>query len=105
MSRPTFSPQPLEARRFLSVTPMHVEDCPEVVEARTDLQEVTMALRNDRFAGRQAMGAIREARAAGDEGALQEATDKFHADRNALYAELNPLKEQLVEVTKEKGQV
>ena len=169
MSRPTFSLQPLEARRFLSATPPHVEDCPEVVEAREDLQEVTMDLRHDRYAGRQALGAIRaeiveelrrmheengeelreavaplrqelvaairalgaarheilqdlqairekwqptiqadlaairDARAGGDEDAAQEATDKFHADRNALYAELNPLKERLLEVTKEKG--
>ncbi len=59
MSRPTFSLQPLEARRFLSATPAHVEDCPEVVEAREDLQDVTVDLRHDRYAGRQAIAAIR----------------------------------------------
>ena len=170
MSRPTFSLQPLEARRFLSASPMHIEDCPEVTEAREELHEVTVDLRHDRFAGRQAIAAIRaeviveldkmhaengealeeavaplrqelraairamgaarhevledlqgirekwqptiaadlaaihEARVAGDEDALKEATDKFHADRSSLYAELNVLKAELKEVTEEKGQ-
>ena|SRR5688572_5601384 len=60
MSRPTFSMQPLEARRFLSASPAaHVDDCPEVVEAREDLQEVAQDFRHDRYAGRQAIAAIR----------------------------------------------
>jgi hypothetical protein len=170
MSRPTFSLQPLEARRFLSATPAHVEDCPEVIEAREEVQEVSLDFRHDRFAGRQALVAIRaevgeelrqmheengeeleqavaplrqelraairamgaarhevledlqgirekwqptiqadlaaihDARVAGDEDALKEATDKFHADRSSLYAELNVLKAELKEVTEEKGQ-
>ena len=170
MSRPTFSLQPLEARRFLSASPMHVEDCPEVVEAREELHEVSEDFRHDRYAGRQAIAAIRAevgeelrrmheengeeleeavaplrqelraairalgaaraeiledlqgirdkwqptitadlqairaAHAAGDEEALKEATDKFHADRSSLYAELNVLKAELKEVTEEKGQ-
>ena len=167
MTRPTFSLQPLEPRRFLSAAPLHVEDCPEVVEARQDLQEVEMQLRHDRSIGRHELAGIRaqiieelhklyaekgdelreavaplqhelraairaqaearrviledlqairdkwhptlqadlqavlEARAAGDADALAEALDQFHADRNALYAELNPLKAELREVTEE----
>jgi hypothetical protein len=105
MSRPTFSLQPLEARRFLSVTPLHVEDCPEVVEAREDLQEVTMNLRHDRYAGRQALGAIRaeiveELRRMHEENG-EELREAVAPLRQELVA---ALKEQLVEVTKEKGQ-
>jgi len=169
MSRPTFSLQPLEARRFLSATPAHVEDCPEVIEAREEVQEVSLDFRHDRYAGRQALAAIRAevgeelrqmheengeeleeavaplrqelrsairalgaarreilddlqgirdewqptitadlqairaAHAAGDEDALKEATDQFHADRSSLYAELNVLKGELKAVTEEKG--
>ena len=60
MSRPTFSMQPLEARRFLSASPAAViDECPEVVDARAELQEVSQDFRHDRYAGRQAIAAIR----------------------------------------------
>jgi hypothetical protein len=59
MSRPTFSLQPLEARRFLSATPTAVSDSPDVVEARQELQQVTLELRHDRYAGRAALFEIR----------------------------------------------
>ena len=60
MSRPKFSMQPLEARRFLSASPAAVVDeCPEVVDARAELQEVSQDFRHDRYAGRQAIAAIR----------------------------------------------
>lgn len=170
MSRPIFSLQPLESRRFLSAAHAVAAECPDVVEAREDLQEVAADLRDDRRAGRRAIAAIRvdiveelrrmyaengdaireavaplreqlasvirelgsarreilddlrgiretwqptiqadieavhAARAAGDAEAEAAALDKFHAHRSALYAELNPLKQDLIEVTKEKGQ-
>ena len=64
MSRPTFSMQSLEARRFLSAAPAAaptaiVDECPEVIEARAELQEVAQDFRHDRYAGRQAIAAIR----------------------------------------------
>jgi gas vesicle protein len=171
MSRPTFSMQPLEARRFLSASPAaHIDECPEVLEARQELQEVSQDFRHDRYAGRQAIAAIRAevgeelrqmheengeelqeavaplrqelraairalgaaraeiledlqairekwqptitadlqairaAHASGDADALKDATDQFHEDRSALYAELNVLKADLKAVTEEKGQ-
>jgi hypothetical protein len=45
--------------------------------------------------------AVLKAKADGDEEALAEATEKIIADRNALKAELLPLKQQLEEVMKE----
>ena len=167
MSRPIFVVQPLEARRFLSAAPALVDECPEVVDARQDVQVAEAQLRRDRSRGRyelnelrQAIGeeirkiyaehgdevrdavaplhqalraairaqtearrailddlqdlrekwqptltadlhAVLEARRSGDADALADALDKFHADRNALYAELNPLKQQLRQVTEE----
>jgi hypothetical protein len=164
-SRPTFSLQPLEARRFLSVSPGIVNDSPEVAQAREELQQVTQELRHDRYQGRQELGEIRaqvieelrklyeekgdevreavaplykslrdkiraqgearrevledlqdirdeyqptlqadiqaimKARQDHDEDALADATEKFEADRAKLYAELNPLKARLQEVT------
>jgi len=59
MTRPTFLIQPLEPRRFLSATPMLASDSPEVTDAREALQQVTMDLRHDRFAGRSAIFEIR----------------------------------------------
>jgi seryl-tRNA synthetase len=60
-AQPTFSLQPLEARRFLSATAaaVDVETCPEVIEARQDLQSTIQELRHDRYEGRQALGEIR----------------------------------------------
>jgi hypothetical protein len=166
MDRPNFSLQPLEARRFLSATAVHLHECPEVVEARENVQELTLELRKDRYRGRAALAeiraqvvaelqelyesgqgdevreavaplykelreafraqgearrgvieelqavreewhpileadikAVREAHAAGDEEALAEAKAKAEADRKAFYAELNPLKQKLQDVT------
>jgi hypothetical protein len=59
MARPTFLLQPLEARRLLSASPTAVSDSPDVTEARQELQQVTMELRHDRFAGRAALFEIR----------------------------------------------
>ena len=58
-AQPTFSLQPLEARRFLSATAAHIEDCPEVIEAQQGLQESIRELRHDRYQGRQELAAIR----------------------------------------------
>lgn len=74
-------------------------------EARREVFEELQAVREQWQPTIEAdLQAVREARAAGDRSALAEALDQFHADRNALYAELNPLKDKLRAVTIEKGE-
>lgn len=69
-------------------------------EARREVLEDLQAVR-EKWAPilRADVEAVWEAKHAGDADALAEATAKIEADRKALYEELNPLKEQLHQVT------
>ena len=105
MSSPgLFDLQPLESRRLLSVTPVHIgdrvdpfADCPEVIEARADLQEAQQQLRRDK---REGMEVIRADQAA-IRAEYQELIEEKGAD--AVNEALAPLREKLREDTRLKN--
>jgi predicted nucleic acid-binding Zn-ribbon protein len=98
-ARPTFSLQPLEARRFLSATAAAlVDDCPEVVEARQDLQSAIGELRHDRYQGRQDLGAIRSQ-------IVEELRKLYESDKgDDVRAAVAPLYKELREALRAQGE-
>jgi chromosome segregation ATPase len=114
MRQPNFSLQPLECRRMLHAGP-HVgvtaagvlDECPEVTEARSALQDVVKQLRADQRAGRTTLkddrdAIVEELRQLADEKgedavkeALQPLKDKLRADEKAKFKELRAAGEEL----------
>ncbi|MEO6435035.1 MAG: hypothetical protein ABIP55_04645 [Tepidisphaeraceae bacterium] len=99
-----FDLQPLESRRFLSVTPAHVGDridpfvdCPEVIEAREGLQDAAQQVRKDK---REGLTAIRADQLAIRE-EYQQLIDEEGAE--AVQDALAPLREKLREDTRLKN--
>ena len=98
-AQPIFSLQPLESRRLLHAGHLHVapvagnhgvlDDCPEVVEARSAMQDAIAQLNADQRAGKRT---IRADRAAIVE-EMQQLADEIGAD--GIKDALAPLKEKL----------
>ena len=119
-TQPIFSLQPLESRRLLHAGP-HIgvgvggvggvntvlDDCPEVVEARTAVQEAVRQLRTDQRTGRQSLAETRQAIVEemkqladeigrdGIQDALQPLKDQLRADERAKFKELRAASEEL----------
>ena len=93
-----FDLQPLESRRLLSVTPsLQVDpfaECPEVIEARADLQEATQQFRQDKREGQQTTRELQLAIRAEYQKLIEE------QGAEAVNEALAPLREKLREDTR-----